>query len=53
MQKLIIKIIWIDKEINETEYLNYKNDLTDIGYEVKTFSNVDEGIKCFWLLIFF
>ena len=43
---LIIKIIWIDKKINETEYLNYKNDLSDKGYEVNSFDNVDEGIEC-------
>ena len=43
---LIIKIIWIDKKINETEYLNYKNDLSDKGYEVNSFDNVDKGIEC-------
>ena len=43
---LIIKIIWIDKKINETEYLNYKNDLSDKGYEVNSFNKVDEGIEC-------
>ena len=43
---LISKIIWIDKKINETEYIKYKNDLSDKGYEVNSFDNVDEGIEC-------